>query len=378
LRFAIVGCGYVADYYVSTLRNHANLELAGVFDRNSERLRRFAEFHGGLHRYRSLEEMLNDSTIQLVANLTNPCSHFAVSKAGLEAGKHVYSEKPLAMCLNEARELVELAEQRGLFLTSAPCNLLSETAQTLWKALRQGRIGTPRLAYAELNDSYLFMDYRNWANGSGAPWPFEDEFKIGCTLEHSGYYLGLLTAFFGPAKRVTSFAHVLLQEKGGIADCDTPDFAVGCIEFASGPVARITCSIYTSRDHGLRIFGDEGVLSIPDCWDYGAPVCLDLRNPKSWRERHPRKANALGMERPGVPLVRPSKFKSYADHTHRMDFSRGIAELADAAAENRQPRQSARWSLHMTELALAMSEGGGTQRGMRTTFEPIAPMPWAK
>jgi predicted dehydrogenase len=374
MRIAIVGCGYVAEFYGKTLPNHPNLELAGVFDKYAERSGEFAKRYG-THCYSSIEEVLGDRTVQLVANLTNPRSHYEITKAALEAGKHVYTEKPLGMSFREAEELVELAEERGLMLSGAPCNVLGESAQTLWKALREGRIGTPRRAYAELDDEVVFLDYRKWANEAGTPWPFQDEFETGCTLEHAGYYLGWLMTFFGPAKRVVSFSHVLFPDKGDLTGCRTPDFAVGCIEFVSGAVARITCSIHTNRDHSLRIFGDDGVLSVPDGWDYGSPVYLDPRVPKSWREKHPRRAKLLGMGRPPMPLVRSSNFVCYKD-SHRMDVCRGIAEMADAAAENRQPRLSARWLLHMTELALAISDGEGKYE-LRTTFEPVAPMPWA-
>jgi predicted dehydrogenase len=375
MRFAIVGCGYVAEFYAKTLPNHPNLELAGVFDKDAERSRRSAERYG-VRCYRSLEEVLSDPTVQLVANLTNPRSHYGITKAALEAGKHVYSEKPLGMCLREAEELVELAEERRRLLSGAPCNVLSESAQTLWKALREGCIGTPRRAYAELDDEVVFLNYRKWANEAGTPWPHQDEFETGCALEHAGYYLGWLTTFFGPAKRIVSFSDVLFPDKGDLTGCRTPDFAVGCIEFVSGVVARITCSIHTNQDHSLRVFGDDGVLTVPDCWDYGAPVYLIPRVPKSWRERNSRRARVLRMGRPSVPLLRRSNFICYTDDAHRMDFCRGMAELADAASENRQPRLSARWLLHLTELALAISDGEG-QRELRTTFEPIPPMPWA-
>src|SRR5258708_35834480 len=132
--FAMVGCGYVAEFYAKTLPNHPNLELAGVFDKGPERSRHSAKQYG-VRCYSSLEEVLGDTTVQLVANLTNPRSHYGITKAALEAGKHVYSEKPLGMCLREAEELVELAEERGRLLSGAPCNVLSESAQTLWKVL---------------------------------------------------------------------------------------------------------------------------------------------------------------------------------------------------------------------------------------------------
>jgi len=377
MRLAIVGCGYVADFYVRTLQNHTILELAGVFDRDPERSRRFAEFHGS-HCYRSFDEVLEDATVELVANLTNPRSHFAVSKAALEAGKHVYSEKPLATCFCEAKQLVDMAAQRGLLLASAPCNLLSETAQTLWRALRERRIGTPRVAYAELDDAMVFEEYEKWIGMSGTPWPYRDEFETGCTVEHAAYYVGWLTAFFGAVKRVVSFAHVVMQQKRGLTNGCAPDMTVGCIEFVSGPVARITCGIYPAQDHSLRIFGDEGVLSVPECWDYGAPVYIERRTPASWQERHPRRAKLLGVGRPTVPLLRQPTAAVYTDGAHKMDFSRGIAELANAIAENRQPRISAQWSLHVNEIVLAMASAEGGQYEMRTAFEPLSPMPWAQ
>lgn len=80
---------------------------------------------------------------------------------------------------------------------------------------------------------------------SGAPWPYKDEFEVGCTLEHAGYYVTWLAAFFGPAKSVTSFAGCQIPDKGtdGPLEVLAPDFAVGCIEFACSVAARVTCSI---------------------------------------------------------------------------------------------------------------------------------------
>src|SRR4029077_18519076 len=98
MRIAMIGCGYVADFYIQSLPNHPNLELAGVFDRDETRCRRFTKFYG-LKSYDSLAGAFSDPTIELIVNLTNPRSHYAVSKAALDAGKHVYSEKPLSLCL---------------------------------------------------------------------------------------------------------------------------------------------------------------------------------------------------------------------------------------------------------------------------------------
>ncbi len=380
MRFAIVGCGYVADYYLATLVNHPELELTGVFDRDPERAHRFASHHG-LRRYGSFDELLGDPSVALVANLTNPRSHFEISSAALQAGKHVYSEKPLATSLPQAEQLVEIAESRGLLLGSAPCTVLGETAQTMWKALREKRIGTPRLAYAEMDDGPIpFENHRTWLSASGAPWPAKDEFEVGCTLEHAGYILTWLIAFFGPARTVTSFAHALLPDKGPPLDVIAPDFTVAAIEFASGVVARLTCGIFASPDRRLRIFGDQGVLSTRDSWDFGSPVYLSRRTRLGLKaEKHPRLASWIGLGPRRVPPVRRPRFRWGGRPASHIDYSRGIAELAAAATERRPSRLSARFSLHVNELTLAIQEPAtdGCPRRIRSTFDAMAPMPWA-
>ncbi len=206
MRIGIVGCGYVADFYLSTMPNHPELELAGVVDQDGGRARRFAEAHR-TRDYGSLAALLDDSQVSLVVNLTNPRNHHDVSRACLEAGKHVYSEKPLATVWPQAVELVELAERKGLQIVSAPCTVLGEAAQTVWRAVREGQIGPVRLVYAELDDGMVHREnYQNWISATGSPWPFKDEFEVGCTLEHAAYYVTWLAAMFGPAASVTSFA----------------------------------------------------------------------------------------------------------------------------------------------------------------------------
>ena len=125
MKIAIVGCGYVFDHYMETLADHPILELTGVFDRDEARLGVVAKYFG-LYTYDSLEQLLADPAVELIVNLTDPDNHYPVSKAALTAGKHVYSEKPLATHLDLAKELFDLAARKGLLLSSAPCSALSE------------------------------------------------------------------------------------------------------------------------------------------------------------------------------------------------------------------------------------------------------------
>src|SRR3954451_14069713 len=103
-----------------------------------------------------------------------------------------------------------------------------------------------------------------WLNDFGVPWPAKDEFEVGCTYEHAGYLLTWLAAFFGPALSVTAFASCLVPEKGIMVESMAPDLTVGCLEFAGGVVARLTCSLVAPKDKSLTIVGDDGLLHVAD------------------------------------------------------------------------------------------------------------------
>jgi predicted dehydrogenase len=374
MNIGVVGCGFVADYYISTLAAYPQIKIIGVTDRDPDRAARFSEFHK-LPKFDSLDSLLADERVEMVLNLTNPRSHYEVTKACLEADKHVYSEKPLAMNMDHARELVETAERKSLRLASAPCSLLGETAQTLWKVLRERRIGTPRLVYAEMDDGMVYrMAYRKWVSTSGVPWPAKDEFEVGCTFEHAGYYLTWFPAFFGPAKTVTAFSACLAPDKmtDEPLDVDAPDFSVACITFESGVVARLTCGIIAPHDHTLRIIGDEGVLGTHDCWYYRSPVYIQ-------RPITIRRKTIMSPFKTSCRLVGESKGRYRYRGAQQMDFARGVAELAEAVREQRPCRLSERYSLHVNEMVVAIDQARDTAAPykMTTTFDPIAPMPWA-
>jgi len=392
MRIAFVGCGYVADFYIKTLSYHPEVELVGVYDHNPQRLANFSNFYS-VDTYRSFDSLINDNRVDIVINLTNPSNHYEISMASLMAGKHVYTEKPLALTLAEAKDLIELAQQHNLYIASAPCSLLGESAQTVWKVLREGEIGKVYLAYAELDDSMIHLtDYKSWKSKSGTPWPYKNEFETGCTMEHAGYYLTWLTAFFGPANVVTSFSACLIPDKTDdvYRENMAPDFSVGCIEFESGVVARLTCSIVADRDRSLTIVGDEGTLYIRDGWKYRSPVYLKKRwTKKSWIRRNP-------WIRRNIPIISklyhyyakpiysllsdPSSKFQQRNPLNIMDYGRGIAELSDAIVEGRQCRLSAEHALHVTELTIALQspQEMGTPYKMKSTFSPIKPMAWAE
>jgi predicted dehydrogenase len=365
MRIAIVGCGYVAELYMRTLKLHPILTVVAAMDVVSTSANRFSAYWQ-IPVFSNADDLIKNAAFDMILNLTNPHSHYEVTKYFLEHGKHVYSEKPLAQNFEDARALVSLAEAKNILLASAPCNYLGEAAQAVQRALANNLIGTPKLTYAEMDDGFVALSpYRNWVNLSGAHWPYKDEFKVGCTIEHAGYYITWLLLCFGPVKRVVSFQSLRHPGKPVDEGPEASDFSVACLEFCSGMVARLTCSIVAPHDHSLLIVGDKGVLRADDCWFYRTRV-------------HYRSYMRIRGRFMLSPFKKTLRSIATGPRVKRwgaaaMDFGRGPAELAAALFEKRRPYMSAEFSLHVTEVALAIhnSRSDHPSYDMKSTFAPL-------
>lgn len=384
MRIGIIGCGFTADHYMISLTRFPELQLVGATDRVVERGARFCSWFKMKH-YKDLAEMLADPGIEMVLNLTSSSSHYEVSKAALEAGKHLYSEKPLALEFEQAQELVNLAKAKGLGLSMAPCNLLSESAQTLWQALRKNEIGSVHVALAELNDGPFHMaDSHTWRADSGAPYDYGEEFRVGVTAEHAGYHLSLLMAFFGPARTITPFSAVVWPDRPISPEerlsLTTPDFTVSCIRFESGVVARLTCSLVAPYDHALKLVGDTGTLTVNEPWNYRSPVYVDRYSSFRYRaerylisREYPILRNLVGKRPRLYPsIVKTTLKERYA--RYRMVYARGVVDLARAIQQQRPAVLSPDFALHLTEVALAIQKADSVPYQVKTTFKPIQPL----
>ena len=371
---AIVGTGYVADLYMRSLKSFPRINIINAFDSDRDRLNAFCRYWGVLPAS-SLEDAIAESSrkIDLVLNLTNPAAHYSVSKLCLEAERPVYSEKPLATTMGEAFDLHALSKTKRLIIASAPCSFLGRAAQTAWRALRDGEIGKPLLVYAELDDDFVSQaPYKKWISESGAPWPYRDEFKVGCTLEHAGYYLTWLMAMFGTIKTVVACATEVVSDKLPDAEACAPDYSSATLMFESGVVARLTCSIVAPHDHSLRIFGERGVLEVRECWSNAAAVRIRRRHVIRRRLINSPFSRSVRLPEPTHPMVGRLGAAS-------MNFALGPVEVLAAIKEGRASRLNADLALHLNEVTLAIQNPGpAREQTMLTTCPRIEPMPWAK
>jgi predicted dehydrogenase len=405
MKIAFVGCGYVFDIYMRSKWAHPELEVCGVYDIDNARANTVHKYYG-FKLYPNYESLLDDPSVEIVINLTNIESHYEVSKRALEAGKHVYSEKPLSKNLYQTRELFALAESRGLVFTGAPCNLYCDAISTMWKAIRDGAIGKPVLVLAELNDSPIHLQHMDKVTSpTGAPFPYVEEFQEGCTVEHIGYHLVWICALFGPVISLTAFSKLLIEHKTEtpLSPSDTPDYSVACLNFQNGVTARITCSWVAPRDHRMRIIGLEGEIFADSYCHDQTPVRLErfstvsLVARKSFHLRtQPLLGRLFGISGRRIPLIR--RWKSHAVREERgagrsikqkliswirsreiyaQDKFLGIAEMTRAIRLNRPQPMPPDFQMHINEITLLVQHSGpeGIAIKPTTCFKPFEPLP---
>ncbi len=384
MKIAIVGCGFASYLYGGTLCNHPSLEMVGVYDRRAERARLWCQRHGS-QPFESFEELLA-SPAELIVNLTNPGAHFEVSLAALQAGKHVYSEKPLSTEIERAAELLRLAQDKSLVLACAPCSLMGEAAQTCWHALRSGSAGRIHTAYValcvppttpSLLDPWVDSQQRGGLAAAAAralripvAWPYADEFDVGPVYEHAAYALKWLTSWFGPVRRVATHASCRAPHKQGWdhvsgrvvqVSTRTSDVYTSHLELQDDVEVIMTISTVMDLDLRLMLFGDNGCIELANQWDYSAPVRI---------------------RRPGVfvpdlrftfPHPVPSRFTRQYPPSYgvNMDYCRGVAELASAIASRSASASmcSPEQELHVQEVTECIARGEPGWRTPRFAFQ---------
>lgn len=352
LRVAIVGCGNIAGPYARSIAAHDEIELVAVTDVDAARAAAFGAEHG-CRVHATLEALLADPDVQLVVNLTVHHAHFAVSRQALEAGKHVYSEKPMALEAAEARQLVDLAERDGLRLACAPSTFLGEAQQTAGAIIAGGELGTVRAVYADVNWGRI----EAW---HPAPIPFYD---VGVLVDVGVYPLTIATAFIGPAVAVEARGWDLMPHRvttsGERYRIGSPDLIIAAVVLAGGAVMRLTGSFYVGRpirEPGrLEFHGDVGSLAMASFQDFDAPI-----------ER-----GAVGGQWEPVPYVR--------EPYRGTDWGRGVADLARSIVDGTPQRVTGAHAAHVVEILSAARESMRDHRRVEiaSTFTRPPLMDWA-
>lgn len=326
VKIGIIGCGNISGIYFKAGKTFGNIEVTACADLDPDRARAKAEEHGV--RALSVEELLGDPGVDIVLNLTVPKVHAAVSMQVLDAGKHVYSEKPLATKRVDGRSILDLARSKGLRVGSAPDTFLGAGLQTCRKLIDDGWIGRPVAATGFM----MCHGHESWH-----PDPeFYYETGGGPMFDMGPYYLTALISLLGPVTRLCGSAQTTFPERtitsekkyGKRINVETPTHIAGVMDFREGAVATLVTSfdVWAANLPPLEIYGTEGSLSVPDPNTFGGAVSVRRMGSNEW---------------------------TVVPHTHGFaENSRGIgvADMAAAIARDRPHRASGDLAYHVLDV----------------------------
>ncbi len=345
LKVGVIGCGRISDIYFKNCRRFDGLDIRACASLDLGEAQAKAALYG-VPKACMPEEILADPEIECVLNLTIPAAHFDISRSALEAGKHVYSEKPLVTSLDDGKALLDLATKRGLYIGNAPDTFLGGRWQTVRRILDEGEIGKPTGVFAHVG-----------THGTERHNPNPDFYYQvggGPLLDLGPYYLTAMVACLGPIKRVAGMARRTFDRRmiengprqGQMMDVEVDTHSLSLLEFASGPIGHMTMSfdVWDSEAPRFEIYGEEGTICIPDpdpvhgANIFGGEVWLKTRETSRWSHQ-PRPPGREAWD--VVPC----------SHRYNED-SRGLGllDMAYAIREGRPARANGELAYHVFEV----------------------------
>ncbi len=349
-KVGIVGCGVISRHYAENAEAFDSFEIVACADLDAAQAEELSKATG--IPTLPVAELLADPAIDIVLNLTPPAVHAAVIRDALEAGKHVYTEKPIATELAAAEELVAEAERRGLRIGCAPDIFLGAPYQAARALIDEGAIGEPLSVSAAM----LVGGQETWH-------PNPDIFfadGAGPLLDMGPYYLTAIVALLGPIRRVAGFASTRTLERtieigpraGAHFTASTPTHTSAVMELESGVTANLVASFEAGGQYicDLEIHGTKGVLVLPDPNSFDGPVRVRVGH-GDWQEA-PYTPGA-GRDARGI----------------------GLNDLVESIGRGTPHRAAAALGLHVVEVARAILRSAEQGTAVAIDSRPQQPEP---
>ncbi|MCY4538585.1 MAG: Gfo/Idh/MocA family oxidoreductase [Chloroflexi bacterium] len=352
LNLGLIGTGNIAPAYIRGCELFDIIKVTACADILDDRAGAFAAEHG-LAAY-SVDELLARDDIDIVVNLTIPAAHAAISLQIIETGKHVYSEKPLAISRAEGAEVIKAAKSAGVRVGCAPDTFLGGGLQTARKVIDDGIIGRPIAATA------VFM-----AHGPEAWHPNPGIFYLeggGPLFDMGPYYLTALVSLMGPVARVAGSARITFPERiatsetlmGQALPVEVNTHVAGTLEFECGAIATVITSFDIWGHHlpPIEIHGEKGSLCAPDPNRFDGDVQITPGGQREWAD---------------VPL----------SHTANIGRGAGVADMAYAIQSGRPHRASGALALHVLDIMCALEESAalGQHVAIQSRLDQPAALP---
>lgn len=381
MRVGVIGLGDICHVYLTTLNRFSDVViLEACAARSLKKAKKKAEQYGIRKAYGSPEGLIADPEVDLVLNLTTPDVHAKFNRMALEAGKHVYSEKPLAATFAEAEEIMQLAQEKGLTVGCAPDTFLGARFQTVRELLDQGAIG-------EITGATAFCAYHGGETFHPNP-AFFYQPGAGPLKDMGPYYMTALLSLLGPVHRCCAMSKRTYPTRtitsqplyGQEIPVNVDTYTTGLMKFDSGALATVLFSfdIWDSELPRIELYGTKGTICIRDIDPLSGPNLFGgeiwMRTEQEYRwNSNPRKPGETAREWINVPITRPFASTSHQDNGRGI----GLVDLVLGMQEGREPRASGRMALHSLEVMEGMFESAESGQFYlpHTTFEVPALLP---
>ncbi len=345
----IIGCGNISAAYLKAARTFPLLDVKAVADISPAAAEaRGAEFGVPAQ---TVEGLLADPAVEIVVNLTVPLAHVEVGLRAIAAGKHVHSEKPLAIDTAEARRLLDAAEAKGVRVGCAPDTFLGGAHQTCRKLIDEGAIGQPLAGTA----FFMCPGHERWHPSPG----FFYLRGGGPVLDMAPYYVTDLVNLLGPVARVAAITARARAERtiasqplaGQTIPVEVATHAAATLQFVSGPVVTLVMSfdVPRHRHRPIELYGSEGAMAVPDPNWFGGQIEI---------------GTAAGDWRPAITE------HAYANGNFRII---GVADMAHAIRRNRPHRASGALAYHVLEVMEAVQRSSDEGRHIAIDSRPERP-----
>ncbi len=363
-KVGLIGCGHIVETYFRAHKYFNNFKIIKCADIKEEAAKKCASKYG--IKSLSVKELLNDEEIEIVLNLTIPKAHYSVAKKALLHNKHVYSEKPMAINLNQGKELFKLAKKKKLYIGNAPDTFLGGGNQKSKELLENNLIGKINLG----NAIFAFPGVQSY-HPNPEPWFAKKE--GGPVIDMGPYYLTALVNLLGPAKEVTgSLMNGIKKRTIGIGPKKGKKFKVKCpttylstIVFENNTIIRLTLSfdvIAHQRNH-IEFYGSKGSIIVPDPNMFGGSVYVCKKLGQTWKEY---KTHKMPL---GKINIRGKSLRANESPINANYRGVGLAEMAYCIENKKIHRCNGELSLHVLDIIQSTMKASktGKKQKIKTT-----------
>ena len=366
----LIGCGNIAETYFRAQDYFNNIKFVACADKFPEVSKKCADQYN--IKSLTVDEILKDTNVDVILNLTIPQAHFEISKLALEAGKHVYSEKPMSIKYDEANELVNLAKDNNLYIGNAPDTFLGGGGQVARKFIDDGDIGkvmTGNFIFAFPGVQEFHPNPESWFQSGGGP-----------VIDMGPYFFTTLVNLLGPVKNVRSrgkkFAdqreYLVGPKKGKSFNVDISTSVMLDIEFANEAIVQgfISFDVQNHARNHMELYGTKGSLVVPDPNMFGGPVLLSRELGSEWQEfsvedKYLGKTNIINHSGRSNEAPKQSNYRGV-----------GLSEMIYSIENNIQHRCNGNLALHVLDIIESTIIASETKKevSLRSTCEQPKPL----